>query len=206
MLQEFFFWKKCYRKLLSRESHWGRRASGLFTRLAWIVDLEYFLWRSLKLKGFRQSRFGHVPKVHMHKGPHFLLNFLRVIKVLIFDILNDKDPIIIFYRYKPYIWVIWQQKKREVCIELIFSMNRTWFQGNKEWLVSFFSFIWVWFSSLDGGYSIVENFTGECFSELNREVIYLGRLHHPNRVKLIGYSLEDEDRMLVYEYMPKDFS
>ncbi|CAN8239818.1 unnamed protein product [Cochlearia groenlandica] len=35
-----------------------------------------------------------------------------------------------------------------------------------------------------------------------REVNYLGRLHHPNLVKLIGYSLEDEHRLLVYEYMP----
>lgn len=31
---------------------------------------------------------------------------------------------------------------------------------------------------------------------------YLGRLHHPNLVKLIGYSLENEHRLLVYEYMP----
>lgn len=35
-----------------------------------------------------------------------------------------------------------------------------------------------------------------------REVKYLGRLHHPNLVKLIGYSLEDQHRLLVYEYMP----
>ncbi|CAE5964123.1 unnamed protein product [Arabidopsis arenosa] len=35
-----------------------------------------------------------------------------------------------------------------------------------------------------------------------REVNYLGRLHHPNLVKLIGYSLENEHRLLVYEHMP----
>ncbi|KAL6541365.1 putative serine/threonine-protein kinase pbl3 [Orobanche hederae] len=34
------------------------------------------------------------------------------------------------------------------------------------------------------------------------EVNYLGRLHHPNLVKLIGYCIEGEDRILVYEYMP----
>ncbi|XP_073295403.1 probable serine/threonine-protein kinase PBL3 isoform X2 [Primulina huaijiensis] len=34
------------------------------------------------------------------------------------------------------------------------------------------------------------------------EVNYLGRLRHPNLVKLIGYSLEGEDRILVYEFMP----
>ncbi|XP_073317045.1 probable serine/threonine-protein kinase PBL18 isoform X1 [Primulina huaijiensis] len=34
------------------------------------------------------------------------------------------------------------------------------------------------------------------------EVNYLGRLRHPNLVKLVGYSLEGEDRILVYEFMP----
>ncbi|GER38571.1 protein kinase superfamily protein [Striga asiatica] len=33
------------------------------------------------------------------------------------------------------------------------------------------------------------------------EVNYLGRLHHPNLVKLIGYCIEGDDRILVYEYM-----
>lgn len=36
------------------------------------------------------------------------------------------------------------------------------------------------------------------------EVDYLGRLHHMNLVKLIGYCLKgDYIRLLVYEYMPK---
>ncbi|KAK4766654.1 hypothetical protein SAY87_008296 [Trapa incisa] len=35
------------------------------------------------------------------------------------------------------------------------------------------------------------------------EVKYLGQLHHPNLVKLIGYCLEGNNRLLVYEYMPK---
>ncbi|XP_052181142.1 probable serine/threonine-protein kinase PBL3 [Diospyros lotus] len=34
------------------------------------------------------------------------------------------------------------------------------------------------------------------------EVNYLGQLHHPNLVKLIGYCLEGDDRLLVYELMP----
>ncbi|XAR67573.1 Non-specific serine/threonine protein kinase [Bertholletia excelsa] len=33
------------------------------------------------------------------------------------------------------------------------------------------------------------------------EVIFLGQLRHPNLVKLIGYCCEDEQRLLVYEYM-----
>ncbi|GER54879.1 protein kinase superfamily protein [Striga asiatica] len=36
-----------------------------------------------------------------------------------------------------------------------------------------------------------------------REVNYLGQLHHPNLVKLIGYCLEGDNQLLVYEFMPK---
>lgn len=35
------------------------------------------------------------------------------------------------------------------------------------------------------------------------EVNFLGQFCHPNLVKLIGYCLEDENRLLVYEYMPR---
>ncbi|CAA3000113.1 probable receptor kinase At5g15080 [Olea europaea subsp. europaea] len=33
------------------------------------------------------------------------------------------------------------------------------------------------------------------------EITYLGNLLHPNLVKLIGYGIEDDQRLLVYEYM-----
>ncbi|CAE5963592.1 unnamed protein product [Arabidopsis arenosa] len=46
-----------------------------------------------------------------------------------------------------------------------------------------------------------EGFQGH--KEWLTEVHYLGRLHHMNLVKLIGYCLEGEKRLLVYEYMPK---
>ncbi|KAG9450877.1 hypothetical protein H6P81_010842 [Aristolochia fimbriata] len=34
------------------------------------------------------------------------------------------------------------------------------------------------------------------------EVIFLGQLRHPHLVKLIGYCCEEEQRILVYEFMP----
>ncbi|KAF7068781.1 hypothetical protein CFC21_074511 [Triticum aestivum] len=40
---------------------------------------------------------------------------------------------------------------------------------------------------------------GEWLAEVN----YLGRLCHPNLLKLIGYCIEDEYRVLVYEWMPR---
>ncbi|KAL6180899.1 hypothetical protein ACLB2K_047557 [Fragaria x ananassa] len=35
------------------------------------------------------------------------------------------------------------------------------------------------------------------------EVIFLGQLRHPHLVKLIGYCCQDEERLLVYEFMPR---
>ncbi|XP_059667826.1 receptor-like cytoplasmic kinase 176 [Cornus florida] len=46
-----------------------------------------------------------------------------------------------------------------------------------------------------------EGFQGH--KEWLAEINYLGQLHHPNLVKLIGYCLEDDHRLLIYEFMPK---
>jgi len=35
------------------------------------------------------------------------------------------------------------------------------------------------------------------------EVVYLGMLSHPHLVKLVGFCNQDDHRMLVYEYMPR---
>ncbi|KFK33463.1 hypothetical protein AALP_AA5G016500 [Arabis alpina] len=46
-----------------------------------------------------------------------------------------------------------------------------------------------------------EGFQGH--KEWLTEVNYLGQLSHPNLVKLVGYCVEGENRLLVYEFMPK---
>lgn len=38
---------------------------------------------------------------------------------------------------------------------------------------------------------------------MQSEVNFLGRLSHPNLVRLLGYCVEDRELLLVYEYMPK---
>ncbi|XP_068646614.1 probable serine/threonine-protein kinase PIX13 [Aristolochia californica] len=39
--------------------------------------------------------------------------------------------------------------------------------------------------------------------EWQSEVQFLGRLHHPNLVKLLGYCWDDREHLLVYEFMPR---
>ncbi|KAJ8771104.1 hypothetical protein K2173_023429 [Erythroxylum novogranatense] len=41
------------------------------------------------------------------------------------------------------------------------------------------------------------------FNEWKSEVDFLGRLSHPNLVKLLGFCLEDKELLLVYEFMQK---
>jgi serine/threonine protein kinase len=38
---------------------------------------------------------------------------------------------------------------------------------------------------------------------IQSEVNFLGRLSHPNLVKLLGYCWEDKELLLVYEFMQK---
>lgn len=43
---------------------------------------------------------------------------------------------------------------------------------------------------------------GQGLREFMIEVLTLGVADHPNLVKLIGFCAEEEQRILVYEYMP----
>ena len=43
----------------------------------------------------------------------------------------------------------------------------------------------------------------DSFLLMQAEVDFLGQLHHPNLVKLIGYCIEDDQRLLVYEFMTR---
>lgn len=38
---------------------------------------------------------------------------------------------------------------------------------------------------------------------LQAEINFLGDLAHPNLVKLIGFCIEEDQRLLVYEFMPR---
>ena len=54
----------------------------------------------------------------------------------------------------------------------------------------------------------LSSFLFECMGKLTSlflqaEVTFLGDLIHPNLVKLIGYCIEDDQRLLVYEFMPR---
>ncbi|XP_040861475.1 serine/threonine protein kinase-like protein isoform X2 [Glycine max] len=81
------------------------------------------------------------------------------------------------------------------------TLNHDGLQGHKEWLVCIFSKVLLFFycQLLKSIFLMIFRVCIMWQAEVN----FLGDLVHPNLVKLVGYCIEEDQRLLVYEFMPR---
>jgi len=80
------------------------------------------------------------------------------------------------------------------------TLNHDGLQGHKEWLVCIFkTFYFLLFYLLYSTFLMIIL----VWITWQAEVSFLGDLVHPNLVKLVGYCIEGDQRLLVYEFMPR---
>lgn len=83
------------------------------------------------------------------------------------------------------------------------TLNHDGLQGHKEWLVRNL-FLDFFFPSMNFFYNPF-SLTFEVFIcfPFQAELDILGDIVHSNLVKLIGFCIEDDQRLLVYQFMPR---
>lgn len=89
------------------------------------------------------------------------------------------------------------------------TLKREGGQGHREWLVMIFLHLHIvelhfkYYATGLYENGIIKTNVKRFFEILQAEVIILGQLKHPHLVNLVGYCCEDDDRLLVYEYMER---
>ncbi|XP_058074995.1 uncharacterized protein LOC131223546 [Magnolia sinica] len=141
------------------------------------VTLIYGLWRKNKRKGNRKRIFN---MSFNRLGASFNANELL-------DVANGKDGLDI-----PFISFEW-----------IVDATENFSDSNKLGRGGFGP---VYKGKLPGGQEIavkrLSKSSGQGLEEFKNEVLLIAKLQHRNLVRILGYCIERDEKMLIYEYMP----